>query len=223
MVRSVLHILPHRGGGAETWIDMLEGGRYVHERAPLSESRIPYRAAPSIARAIPALARRAHSFDVVQAHGDVAALLALRPLHTRPSIWTPQGLHLLRRAQGARARVVRAGLRQVIAASNRVICSQSEADDLAPLAGAQRGKLVVIDNGVRLPPWPAPDERAHARAQLGLEDQDVVALYLGQLEERKDPLTPVRGSEAVPGLTPLVGGQGRPPARRERPATAAAR
>jgi glycosyltransferase involved in cell wall biosynthesis len=172
---------------------------------------------------VPAIARRARQFDVVQAHGDVAALLALPVLRSRPSVWTPAGLHLLRRVQGTRARVVRAGLRQVIAASGRVVCSQTEADDLAPLAGRHRDKLLVVDNGVRLPPWPAPEERARARAELDLADDEVVALFLGQLEERKDPLTPLRATENVEGLTLLVAGDGPLRAELERHASASIR
>ena len=222
-MRRVLHILPHRGGGAEIWIDTLEGGRYAHERAALSTSRAWYLAAPSIALAVPAIARRARQFDLVQAHGDVAAILALPVLRSRPSVWTPAGLHLLRRAQGTRAGLVHAGLRRVIAVTGRVVCSQTEADDLAPLAGGHGDKLLVVDNGVRLPPWPAPEERARARAELGLGDDDVVALYLGQLEERKDPLTPVRATEKVEGLTLLVAGDGPLRAELERHASGSIR
>jgi glycosyltransferase involved in cell wall biosynthesis len=187
---------------------MLEGGRYEHERMPIARSRSWYAAAPSIAAGVPAVVRRARDFDLIQAHGDVAALLALPALRARPAVWTPQGLHLLRRATGARGRVVRAGLRRVIASAGCVICSQSEADDLAPLAAGMTNKLRVVDNGVRLSPWPAPAERASARELLGLSGDAVVALYLGQLEERKDPLTPVRAAERVDGLTLLVAGDG---------------
>jgi glycosyltransferase involved in cell wall biosynthesis len=209
-VPDVLQVLPHRGGGAETYIDFLEGGRYRHERVAFSTSRSWVSGAPSIAVRVPVVARRARSFDLVQAHGDVAAMLALPALRRRPSVWAPAGLHLLRRAEGVRARAVRAGLGRVIAATGRTLCqSQAEVDDLVPVAApADRHKLVIIDNGVPLPSWPDDGKRQRARAGLGLSDGAVVALYLGQLEERKDPLTAVRAAEGVDGLTLLVAGDG---------------
>jgi glycosyltransferase involved in cell wall biosynthesis len=206
----VLHLLPHRGGGAESYIDMLEGGRYAHERTAFSASRAWYLAPPSLAARVPLNARRARGFDLIHAHGDVASMLALPALRSRPSVWAPQGLHLLRRATGVRAALTRAGLRRVIAATGRTLCSsQAEVDELAALAGpdAQR-KLAVIDNGVPLPQWPDDAGRRAARAELGLADDAVVALYLGQLEPRKDPLTAVRAARAVEGLTLLVAGDG---------------
>ncbi|HEX6714688.1 MAG TPA: glycosyltransferase family 4 protein [Thermoleophilaceae bacterium] len=206
----VLQVLPHRGGGAETYIDLLEGGRYQHERVALSTSRSPLAAAPSIALGVPRVARRARSFDVVQSHGDVASMLALPALRSRPSVWAPAGLHLLRRAEGARARLVHAGLRRVVAATGRTLCqSQAEVDDLTAVAApADRHKLVIVDNGVRLPDWPDDDQRAAARASLGLADDAVVALYLGQLEPRKDPLTAIAAAERVDALVLLVAGDG---------------
>src|SRR4051794_12873845 len=198
----VLHVLPHRGGGAEIYIDLLEGGRYEHERIAFSTGREWYLAPPSIAANVPRVARRARGFDVVHVHGDVAATLALPALRSRPSVWSPAGLHFLRRAQGVRGRLARAGVRRVIAATGRVLCqSQPEVDDLMPLAGAeQAGKLVIVDNGVKLPDWPDPKARSAARSELGLPADAVVALFLGQLEPRKDPLTAIRAAEAVDGV-----------------------
>jgi glycosyltransferase involved in cell wall biosynthesis len=209
-VPDVLQVLPHRGGGAETYIDLLEGGRYRHQRVAFSTSRSPLAAAPSIALNVPRIARRARSFDVVHSHGDVASMLALPALRARPSVWSPAGLHLLRRAQGARAGAVQAGVRRVVAATGRTLCqSQAEVDDLARVAApADRHKLVIVDNGVRLPNWPADGERAAARSSLGLADGAVVALYLGQLEPRKDPLTAVVAAQRVDGLVLLVAGDG---------------
>jgi glycosyltransferase involved in cell wall biosynthesis len=206
----VLQLLPHRGGGAEIYIDLLEGGRFEHERMAFSTAREWYLAPPSIALNVPRVARRARGFDLVHVHGDVAATLALPALRARPSVWSPAGLHFFRRAAGVRGRLARIGVRSVIAAVGRVLCqSQSEVDDLMPLAGAEHArKLVVIDNGVKLPDWPDPQARLAARAELGLPDDAVVALFLGQLEPRKDPLTAIRAAEAVDGVVLLVAGDG---------------
>ncbi len=207
---TVLHVLPHRGGGAESYIDLLAGGRYTHERIAFSTSRSLAAGAPSIVANVPRVALRSRRFDVVQAHGDVAAMLALPALRGRPSVWAPAGLHLLRRATGVRGRLVRAALGRVIAASGRTLCqSQAEVDDLAPLTDAAgREKLVVIDNGVALAPWPDGPARAAARDGLGIGAGAVVALYVGQLEPRKDPLTAIRAAGRVEGLTLLVAGDG---------------
>ena len=210
MTPRVLHLLPHRGGGAETYIDFLEGGRYEHERAAFSTSRAWYLAPPSLAVRVPMNARLARQFDLVHAHGDVASMLALPALRRRPSVWAPQGLHFLRRAEGARGALARNRLQRVMAATGRTLCSSlAEVADLAPLArAADASKLIVVDNGVRLPAWPDDDARNKAREELDIPDGAVVALYLGQLETRKDPLTPIRAAQRVDGLTLLVAGDG---------------
>src|ERR687890_45365 len=109
----VLHILPHRGGGAETYIDLLERLPDVaHARLALSASRTPGGAARSVPRRYGTLARAARAADVVHVHGDAAAILAL-PL--RPAVFTTHGLHLLRRAPGVTGAAVRAGVGAAVA------------------------------------------------------------------------------------------------------------
>ncbi|MEJ7893776.1 MAG: glycosyltransferase family 4 protein [Solirubrobacteraceae bacterium] len=182
----VLHVLPHRGGGAETYLDLLQRLDGVdHMRMPLSSARSPLAAAPSIARSWPEIARTARSADVVHAHGDVAAVLAL-PL--RPLVWTTHGLHLLRRAPWFRP-AVRAA---VARAQVTLCCSRAEHDELAAFAPADR--LRIVPNGVDVLP-------ARTREWGG------VALYVGELTERKDPLTAARAACAA-GMTLLVAGDG---------------
>jgi glycosyltransferase involved in cell wall biosynthesis len=206
-VTVVLHLLPHRGGGAESYLDLLEGlDGYRHERVAFSASRELARAVPSIAGRWPGIARRARRANLLHAHGDVATLLALPLLRARPSVWVPHGLHLLRRAEGVRGRAVRAGVRAAIGATAVTLCSSyAERDELAALARpGLHDRLAVIYNSTVLPPED-PALRAAARAELGLADGDLAVLYLGQLEERKDPLTAVRAAErAVAGGAPLV-------------------
>ena len=51
---SVIHIVPHRGGGAETYIDALEPLEgFEHRRVALSSSREPLAALRSIVRRLP--------------------------------------------------------------------------------------------------------------------------------------------------------------------------
>jgi glycosyltransferase involved in cell wall biosynthesis len=116
----------------------------------------------------------------------------------------------VRRINGWRRRLVVARLRRAAAAARAVICtSQAELDELARL-GVERTRLVLVPNGIDLPAERVPKAREEARAALGISEGEVVALYLGQLEERKDPLTAVRAVEAAgdPRLRLLVAGDG---------------
>lgn len=213
-MKRVLHILPHRGGGAETYIDLLERQEgYAHERVALSGTRHPLAAAGSIAAHWPTITRLAAKADLVHVHGDVAGLLSLRVLNRRPSVVTTHGLHLLRRARGPRSWAVKRGIRAVVSAAGRTVCtSRTERDELVPLAGEHAGRLVVVVNGIPTPTLATAEERLAARAELGIQPGAVAALYLGQLEPRKDPLTAVRAAirarEADPSLVLLIAGDG---------------
>jgi glycosyltransferase involved in cell wall biosynthesis len=195
---TVLHILPHWGGGAETYIDVLEGlDGYRHERAPLSTTRSRSRGAASVISRWPGIARRARRADIVHAHGDTAAILAAPLLSGRPSLITPQGLHRLRRSSGARGWPALRGIRAAVGAAARTTCSaNAERDDLAAvLPPGLHSRLVVVPNGIPLPPPADPEDRARAREALGVGDDVVVALYVGRLEARKDPLTAIGAVE----------------------------
>jgi glycosyltransferase involved in cell wall biosynthesis len=198
----VLHVLPHRGGGAETYIDLFEGlDGFEHERVALSAGRTPASAVMSVPRSYPALARAVRRADVVHAHGDAAAVLALPLLARRASLWTTHGLHLVRRRPS-----VAPGVRAAIRATRVTLCtSQTERDELARLAPGIVQRLVVARNG--LPPTPAPDvaARAEARAALGIPEATTVALFLGELEQRKGPLDAAAAARRVrEGGAPLL-------------------
>ena len=212
-MRSVLHVLPHRGGGGEMMFDMLAGlDGWRHDRCELSPTRGPARALPSIVARWPAIARRAARYDILHAHGDVVAILTLPLLRRRRSVWYSHGLHLLRRAKGARLRVVRAALRRVISSTNRTICSsEAEREELARLVSASlHERLVVVHNGVDLPQPADPAERTALRGELGVADDQTLCVYIGQLEERKDPTALVDAVEASPdaGLVAALAGDG---------------
>jgi glycosyltransferase involved in cell wall biosynthesis len=192
----VLHVLPHRGGGGETYIDLLEGMADVaHRRAALSAGRRPADLARSAGRLYPDLVREARRADLVHVHGDAAAILAL-PL--RPAVVTTHGLHLVRRAGGAAGAAVRAGVAAAVAVSKVTLCtSESELDDLRTMLPARlHPRLAVVANGIELPSPDAP-RRAATRAALGLQDGQVAGLFLGELEARKDPMTAVRAASAA--------------------------
>lgn len=207
MTCRVVHVLPHAGAGAQTYIDVLAGlDGFTFEVVELSASRSAAHAAVSIAARQPYLARAARRADLLHVHGEVASLVALPWLAVRPSIVTLHGLHLLRRlAPGAPHAIGRGGVRAIVSTAGRVICvSQAELDELAWLPGPLRAKLVVVHNGLPLPA-PAPvGAREHARAALGVGSDALVALYVGQLEARKDPLTAVRAAQRARASNPRI-------------------
>ena len=205
---TVLHVLPHRGGGAETYIDLLDGLEgFAHERVALSGGRSPASAAASIPLRWPRIALAARRADVVHAHGDVAATLALPLLRARPSVVTTHGLHFLRRAEGARRAGAEGAVRLFARAAARVVCtSRAEHDELAALLGPRLARrLVTVTNGIDLPAPVAAAERAAIRAELGLAQRDVAVLFLGELSARKGVLDAAAAAARAAGAgAPLV-------------------
>jgi D-glycero-D-manno-heptose 1,7-bisphosphate phosphatase len=187
----VLHVLPHRGGGGERYIDLLERlPDFSHERFYLSAGRTPASAMGSIPLRWPRLARRVRAVDLVHCHGETTSAIALPLLSLRPAVVTTHGLHLLRRASGVGGFTIRSATRWVGRRCRVVICtSSSERAELAALLRpSDRHRLRVIRNGVEPPsPIPAP-ERAALRESLGVGPDTVLGLFVGQLEPRKAPL-----------------------------------
>jgi glycosyltransferase involved in cell wall biosynthesis len=199
-MRTVLHVLPHPGGGAETYIDLLEGMEgYRHQRVPLSGTRSRLQGVPSTLARRREIRRLAASADLVHVHGDMAAMIAAPGLGDRPLVFTTHGLHRLRRSTGLVGRLVRRRLRAAVAASSRTICiARDERDDLAAvLPTSLQERLVVVANGVPVSAPLAPEDRARARAEVNLADGEVGVLFVGQLEERKDPLGAISAVEAA--------------------------
>lgn len=211
----VLHILPHRGGGGETYIDMLERMPDVtHERFCLSSGRTPGAAAASIPTRWPRLAIRAMQADVVHAHGDMASVLALPLLSARPSVITTHGLHLLRRSKSLQRVCVAYALRRTIARTRAVICTSAAERDLllSIVRPPDESKLTVIRNGIDAPSLPSQSERREARAELGVDPGCVLGLFVGQLEARKGPLLAAsaawRAREAGASFVLVLAGEG---------------
>lgn len=185
---------------------------WQHDRCELSSTRAPVRALPVMVARWPRIARRAARYDVLHAHGDVAAIVTLPLLRRQRSVWYSHGLHLLRRATGVRLRVVRAALRAVVSSTNSTICSSwAERDDLRQFVSPSlHDRLVVVHNGVDLPVPMAPGIRERVRREIGVADDQTLCVYIGQLEERKDPGALVDAVEAVAdaGLVAVVAGDG---------------
>jgi glycosyltransferase involved in cell wall biosynthesis len=199
-MRTVLHVLPHPGGGAETYIDLLEGLEgYRHSRIPLSGTRSRLQGVPSVLARRREIRRLARDADLVHVHGDMAAMIAAPGLRGRPLIFTTHGLHRLRRSDGLAGRIVKRRLSSAVAASARTICiARDERDDLAAaLPASLHSRLVVVPNGVPVAPSVTPEQRAQARSASGLSETEIGALFVGQLEERKDPLGAISAVEAA--------------------------
>lgn len=197
---AVLHVLPHRGGGGETYVDLLEQMQGVRsERAYLASARTPGAGGRSIPMRWPAMARRARAADLVHLHGDAAAAIGSPAVLGRPAVWSTHGLHFLRRAEGPAGVAARLAVRAAIAATSRTVCtSEAESDELARLAPARlRRRLVTVRNGIALPPIASEGARVAARAGLGLSPGELAVLFLGELEPRKAPLLAVEAAEAA--------------------------
>lgn len=215
MTRTVLHVTPHPGGGGETYVEMLEGmPGYRLERFPLSLTRSRRDGIGSVLGRRRELKRRAGAADLLHFHGDMAAMIAAPMFGGQPAVITGHGLHRLRRTGGLAGRALRWRLRAAVAAADRVILNSTvERDDLAAaLPASLRGRLVIVPNGVPVPPSVEPARRAELRRSLRLGDEQVAVLFAARLEERKDPLGAIAAVEAargrVPDLVLLVAGDG---------------
>lgn len=204
--RSVLHVLPHPGGGGETYVDTLaamEG--YAFTRIYLAPAA---RASLSLASGVLRAVRSARGHDLVHVHGEVAGGLCL-PLLVGPSVVTLHGLHVVRRLTGVRRTAAELNLRAILHAANSTICvSEAECAELRRVVGRDAAReAVVVRNGVRVPAPPSEGERVAMREKLGITHEEPVAIWVGSLDDRKDPLAAVRAAEAS-SVTLLVVGDG---------------
>jgi len=179
---------------------------YTFTRVHLAPARKPGPA--TVARGIADVVRRLRGHDLVHVHGEVTGTLFLPVLAARPSVVTLHGLHLLRLADGIARRAAVLNLRAVVRAANRTICvSHAEQDVLERVA--DRRRTAVVHNGVRA-----------ARAEAAsLELESPVGIWVGSLDERRDPLAVVRAAERT-STSLLIVGEGKLRAEVERAAGA---
>jgi glycosyltransferase involved in cell wall biosynthesis len=213
MTVRITHVLPHRGGGGELYIDMLERlAGYEHQRFYISRDRTPSSGMLSIPARWPRLAVAARGTDLIHCHGDVTSAIASPLLRTRPAVLTTHGLSMLRRVRGTRRRVMIQVFTAAVRRSRAVICtSAAERDELAALLPkTEREKLHVIHNGID-PPAPIDEpRRAQIRRELGADPETVLGLFAGQLDPNKAPLLAARAATqlyaaGVPFLLAVAG------------------
>jgi glycosyltransferase involved in cell wall biosynthesis len=205
----VLHVLPHRGGGGETYVRYLEAIEgYRFDRLALTRHGHPLETPAGLIR----LARAVSDYELLHIHGDSAALVSLPVISRRPTVITLNGAHLLRRSEGLRGAAVRAGLRAAFRRSDAVIAvSEAELHSARDLSsGAAR--LELVHNGVPEPAGVGEDERRAAREGLGLQANTLTALFVAELAERKQPVQFAQAVErarvAHPELVGLLAGDG---------------
>jgi glycosyltransferase involved in cell wall biosynthesis len=196
----IIHVLPHRGGGGEAYIDMLERlPGFTHERFYLSAGRTPSSGLASIPLRWPRLAIRVRASALIHTHGDVTSALVLPLLRTRPAVMTTHGLSMLRRITGSRRTAFIHALAQVARTSDAVICtSATERDELGGvLPDRYQDKLLVIPNGID-PPLEIDEPRRRAiRAELEADSETVLGVFAGELEPNKSPLLAARAAIRV--------------------------
>lgn len=199
-VRSVLHVLPHPGGGGETYVDSLSPMQgYEFEKVYLASRPRPADALRSLGSTVPKVMLSARSHDIVHIQGEVASGICLPILGFRPSVVTFNGLNLISRVDGFAHAAAKVNLRLIVRTASRTICvSQSERRNVLSVVGSRTGRRVVqIHNGVAAMLPPTEDERANARQSLGLPKSASVGAWLGGLDLVKDPLVPVRAAIEV--------------------------
>jgi glycosyltransferase involved in cell wall biosynthesis len=212
---SVLHVLPHPGGGGETYVNLVSRmPGYRFERLYLAPGREPLPALPSLARSVPRINLRRGGFDLLHVHGETAALLCLPALARNPSVVSLHGLSFVRRSTGIARKIAETNLRLLVRAAAGTICaSQEERDEALAIAGqGMARKLGLLQYGVEMRPEPSAAERRAARTKLGVADA-MLAVTVGSLEYPKDPLTVAKAvAEVARSGQPtvlLVVGEGR--------------
>jgi glycosyltransferase involved in cell wall biosynthesis len=196
-LKLVVHVLPHPGGGGETYVDAIgEMPGYRSERIFLGQSSTSRLTA---VRSSLTVSRAVGRPDLIHVHGEVAAGLCLPLLARRPSVVTLHGLHLIRRLSGLAASGAALNLRLIVRAAGRTICvSEAERFDLRAAVGQVADeRSVVIYNGVNPIAPPSSSDREAARARFDLPRDAIVAAFVGSLDERKDPTVAARAALAL--------------------------
>jgi glycosyltransferase involved in cell wall biosynthesis len=201
--RSVLHVLPHAGGGGDTYVDVLDGMEgYSFKRLYVTPERKP--GFGQVAAGVLDLRRVLHGYDLLHVHGEGAAGMLLPLVALKRSVVTLHGLHLLRRVGGIRRQAATLNLQAILRAASRTICvSNAERAQLATVVGPEAiRRTVVVHNGTEVAPPSSASSRTAVRQELALDPSAPLAVWVGSLDERRDPFVVARA--ALRTSTPLL-------------------
>lgn len=204
--RAVLHVLPHAGGGGDTYVDVLgEMHGYRFRRVYVAGQRKP--GMGDVAAGVVDLSRHLRGYDLVHVHGEATAALLLPLLAARPSVVTLHGLHLLRRVEGFRRHAATLNLHAIVRTAGRTICvSNAERAELASAVGdGALGQVRVIHNGAKIAGRASETERAAVREELGIPETSSLAIWVGSLDERRDPFVVIRAAMQTSTALVMVG------------------
>jgi glycosyltransferase involved in cell wall biosynthesis len=201
--------------------ETLDGVRI--ERVSAGEGSRYRRMATYLAAMTAAVFRHRGEADVVQVQQALypaAALALASPALRRPLVVSNRGsgrdgaVQLMRRLP-----LGDASLRLIGA---RATCIALTSEMVSEMSEAGMNRIVVIPNGVEVPPLPTPAQRAEARRGFGLSGPVVV--FVGRLEAQKNvALLLAAWARAAPAATLLVVGDGPERPALERLGTASVR
>ena len=195
---SVLHVLPHPGGGGETYVDFL--------------STMPgYRSTPGLPRAEPdadalgARARRRRRLPPgaqlrpsarARRGGERALPAAARDSPVRRDLQRPPPRTPPERRRAGRPP---SSISAPIAlAADRMICvSRAERDYLAEVVAAGTPGGRHPQQRPAAPRLASAARAGRVREELGLDASEPVGIWVGSLDERKDPLAAIRAAETA--------------------------
>lgn len=95
------------------------------------------------------------------------------------------------------------------------VASEDARQWIVDVAKLDPAKVTLIPHGIDVDRWPVttPADRAAARRELNLKDDDVVALFVGRLDEQKQPRWIIDAACGVARLFVGLGGFDGPPVR----------
>jgi teichuronic acid biosynthesis glycosyltransferase TuaC len=204
---------PHYGTFIQTQAESLEDHGLAIDVVAIRGYRTPL--AYLVARPRIMATVREHHYDAIHVHTGHAATVGLLGVR-RPSVLSFVGGDVLGnptdRGTPFKSRIEAGVLRQFARASTRTITKSREMESVLPRSLQARNQ--VIPNGVDLEAF-APRPRADAREALGWDQDEVVALFLGDPSDPRKNVSLARAavSEArssLPNLRLHIGWGSRP-------------
>lgn len=157
--------------------------------------------------------KEAGPFDILHGHSSKAgALVRLLPRSVGGKrIYTPHAFRTMDPDLGAPQRLVYGTIEKLLAARTDKIIAVSEAERVHATTrlGISERQTQRVINGVDLPPGTS---RSAARAEMGLQENDIAIGFVGRLDTQKNPLRFVQAVSAarksVPEIRGIVIGDG---------------